>query len=147
MAKKSVWVLLALLALAPLPNASAMSELISVTKATQAKVGVRFTLSAVRVSETAVLVRMEIPKEGKLKNIKRISLDIGTYPPGVMTSPQVSADLETTSGKNGALIVSFQLSPEMAEKCSLRLSPLDPAVPMSYEYYSVELKGYVTDRK
>ncbi len=147
MAKKFVWVLIALMLLARMPQAFALSELITVTKTTQAKLGAKFTLSAVRVSDTAVLVRMEIPKEGKLRDLKRVTMDIGTYSPGVSSSPQVSADLETTPGKNGSLVVTFQLSPELVDKCSIRLGPLAPAIPMSYVYYAVELKGYITVRK
>ncbi len=147
MARKLIWALIVLMMCASIPHAFAMSELINVTKETQAKLGVAFTLSAVRVSETAVLVRMEIPKQGKLKHLKRVTMDIGTYLPGVGSSPQVSADLATTPGNNGSLMVSFQLSPEMADKCSILLGPLDPAVPMSSEYYSVELKGYVMNSK
>jgi hypothetical protein len=147
MAKKLLWLLIVLMLLAQIPPALALSELIAVTKDTQAKLGVQFTLSAVRVSETVVLVRMQIPKTGKLKDLQRVSLDIGTYPPGALTSPLVSADLATTPGKNGSLIVSFQLSPEMADKCTILLGPLAPALPESYVYCSVELSGYVTDNK
>lgn len=147
MTKKFLWLLIVLILFAQIPPAFALSELIAVTKETQAELGVPFTLSAVRVSETAVLVRMEIPRTGKLKDLQRVTLDIGTYPPGVATSPLVSADLATTPGKNGSLVVSFQLSPEMADKCSIRLGPLAPAIPMSSEYYSVELSGFVTDNK
>lgn len=35
----------------------------------------------------------------------------------------------------------------MADKCSIDLGPLSPAIPTSYVYYSVELKGYVTDNQ
>ena len=121
--------------------------LIAVTKETQAKIGVEFTLTATRVSETAVLVEMEIPRKGKLRNLKDVSLDIGDYHPGVSSSPLLAANLQTTPGKNNSLIVSFQLSPELADKCSIRLGPLEPAVAMSWEYYAVMLKGYVTTRR
>jgi hypothetical protein len=147
MANKFVWVLIALMSFADIPHTRAMGTLVTVTKETQAKLGVEFTLSAVRVSDTAVLVRMEIPKTGKLKELQRVTLDIGSDRPGVPASPLVSADLQTAPGKHGSLVVSFQLSPEMANQCSIRLGPLAPAIPMSYEYYSVELKGYVTDNK
>src|SRR5579872_6507095 len=100
MARKLIWILIALMSFMRIPPAFAMSELILVTKATQGKLGVDFTLSAVRVSDSAVLIRMEIPKKGKLKDLKRVTMDIGTYVPGVASSPVVSADLETTPGQN-----------------------------------------------
>ena len=121
--------------------------LIAVTKETQARLGVEFTLTATRVSETAVIVQMEVPRKGKLRELKEVALDIGDYRPGSSGSPLVSANLQTTPGKNGALVVSFQISPELAEKCSIRLGPLYPAVAMSWEYYAVMLKGYITERK
>jgi len=55
--------MIALLLIVCVPRASAMSEGFFVTKDTQAEMGLHFSLSAVRVSDTAVLVRMEIPKE------------------------------------------------------------------------------------
>ena len=140
-------VLTAALLMVAIPKAFAMHEVIVVTKATQIKMGVKFTLTAQRVSDTAIIVRMEIPKEGKLKELKRVTLDIGDYKPGAPSSPWVSVDLHTSPGKNGSLIVSFQLSPEMADKCSIDLGPLDPAIPESLVYYSVQFKGYITKRK
>ena len=109
--------------------------------------GVEFTLTAERASDTAVVVRMEIPGTGKLKDLKSVTMDIGDYKAGVSASPLLTAALETVPGKKGSVVVTFQLAPELAEKCSIRLGPLFPAEPMAYEYYSVELKGYVTTRK
>ena len=144
MAKRLIWVLVVLMLLARTPRAFAMSELILVTRDNQAKVGVQFSLSAEQVSETAVIFRMEIPRKGKLKELRRVNLDIGDYKPGVGSSPTVSANLETTEGRGGSLIVSFQLSPQMAEQGSILLGPLTPLTPTT-EYYSVELKSYITD--
>ena len=64
-------------------------------------------------------------------------------------SPIVSADLQTRPGKNGSVVVSFQLSPELAGKCSVMLfTPTTPVEPMNYEqFYSVELKGYITEKE
>ena len=147
MTKRFICVLITLMVLTCLPRAFAMGELIMITKANQAQKGVEFTLSAVRVSDASVLVNMEIPRKGKLKHLKRVTMDIGIYLPGVSTSPLVSADLETKLGKNDSLVVSFQVSPEMADKCSIRLGPLEPVEPMNYAHYNVELKGYITVRK
>ena len=143
MAKRFVWLMVALLWGAHMPHAFAMSEGYFVTKATQAEQGLDYTLSAVRASDTAVLVSMEIQKVGKLKDLKRVTMTVGTG------SPIVSADLQTRPGKNGSVVVSFQLSPELADKCSIMLfTPTVPVEPMNYEqFYAVELKSYVTDRK
>jgi hypothetical protein len=85
--------LIVLALLVGLPKAFALSELILVTKANQAKLGVQFTLSAIKVSDTAVMVEMEIPKQSKLKDLKKVTMDIGDYKAGVLTSPMVSASL------------------------------------------------------
>ena len=64
-------------------------------------------------------------------------------------SPEVSADLQMSPGKNGSVVVAFQLSPALADKCDISLVlPTVPVEPMNYEYfYAVALKGYVTVRK
>lgn len=141
------WIVVALALVACGIAASAEGFLVTVTKETQAKLGVQFDLSAVRASPRSVLVRMEIPRTGKLKELKTVTMDIGDYRPGVASAPTVSAELATKTGKNGAILVAFQLAPEMAEKCSIRLGPLSPAEPEAYLYYAVELKGYITERR
>ena len=143
---KSISVLLAMFCLAvSSAHAKAMSSLILVTKQNQAEVGVKFQLSAERVSDTSVIVKMQVPRAGTLKELKRVSMDIGDYKPGISTSPMLYADLQTTQGKDGSLTVSFQLSPQMAEKCSILLGPLTPAKP-TREYYSVSLQSFVTTK-
>ena len=140
MAKKLVWLMAALLLLARPPQALAMGSLITVTKETQSKLGLNYTLVADRADAEAVLVRMEIPRKGKLKTLRSVSMRIGTG------RPRVSATLQTTPGKDGSWVVSFQLAPALTEECWVDLIvPSDE--PMSYEVYAVELKGYVTDRK
>ena len=144
MAKKSVWIVIALLFFAFPSRALAMSEIIAVTKETQAKQGLKFTLSAIRVSDTAVLVRIEIPRAGNLKTLKGVNLYIGKG----NGSPFVSAALQTTPDKNGSLIASFQLSPELADKGCIELVTISPTATLSNAlYYSVVLKGYITISK
>lgn len=139
MAKKFVWIMTMFLACACLQVAFALGSVVEVTKQNQAKIGLNFTLTAERVDAEAVLVRMEIPRKGKLQNLRSVSMRIG---PG---RPLVSATLQTTPGKNGEWVVTFQVAPEMANKCSVDL--IVPATARSYTVYAVELKGYVTDRK
>jgi len=119
-----------------------MGEVIEVTKKTQAKLGLVFTLAAERVDEQAVLVRMEIPRTGKLKALRSVGMRIG---PG---RPIVYATLQPTPGRGGSWSMSFQVSPELADKCSIDLTtPHDPPPGMSYLVYAVELKDYITERK
>ena len=120
---------------------------IRVTKQTQAKEGLNYTLEARRVSPEAVLVSMEIPREGKLKDMSRVTMSIRPIlPPSpsrpVSYSPLVSAPLLVTVVKNGVWSVAFQLASELAERCSV-----DLLIPKTFEYfsYSVELKEYITD--
>ena len=140
---KLVGVLMVLMLSVCIQPTFAISEGVSVTKSTQVELGLDFTLSAERVSERAVLVRMEIPKKGKLQNLKKVRMTIG------QGTPLLSCNLETSPGENGSLVVQFQLSPHLADKCSIDLVTAKvPATPRSYEsYYAVELKGYVTGRK
>jgi hypothetical protein len=121
-------------------SALAMGSVVLVTKENQGKLGLNFALVADRVDSEAVLVRMEIPRDGKLKNVRSVSMRIG---PG---RPIVAATLQTTAGKSGAWMVMFQVSPELAEKCSVDLV-VPSSDPMSYLVYAVELKGYVAARK
>jgi hypothetical protein len=121
--------------------------IISVTKQTQAKEGLNYSLTARRVSPEVVMVTMEIPREGKLKDVRRATMSIRpNLPPSngpVSYSPLVSAPLQTTEDKKGVWTVSFQLASELAERCSVDL--LMPEGPRGYFHYAVELKGYITD--
>ena len=139
MAKKFLWVMIALMLCAHIQPAFAMGSVAVVKKETQAQMGLTYTLVAERVDAEAVLVSMEIPRQGKLKDLRSVSMRIG---PG---RPLVSATLQTTIGKNGSWTVSFQVSPELADKCSVDL--IVPHSTRTYTVYAVELKGYVTDRK
>jgi hypothetical protein len=134
-----MWVALTLMFCICIQSAFAMGEVISVTKQTQAKLGLEFTLVAERVDAEAVLVQIEIPKKGKVKDVRSVSLRIG---PG---RPEVAATLQTRPGQNGSLVASFQVSPALAEKSSVDL--VLPIRGRTYEVYAIELKGYVVERK
>ena len=122
---------------------------IAVTKQTQAREGLSYTLEARRVSPEVVMVTMEIPREGKLKDVRSVTMEIRPHLPKtngpVSYSPLVSAILQTTEAKKGVWTVSFQLAAELAERCSVNL--LIPGGPgrKGYFYYAVELKEYITD--
>ena len=127
-----------------------LGYIIKVTKQTQAKEGLNYTLVADRVSPEAVLVSMEIPREGKLRSVRSVTMNIRPLlPPShsgpISYSPLVSATLQTTESKKGVWSVSFQLASELAERCSVNL--LIPEGPREYFYYAVEIKEYITDRQ
>lgn len=141
--RTTVWAAILLMLCACVRPVLAMGLVEIVTKETQVKMGLDFTLTAERASPTAVLVRMEIPDKGNLRNLQQVALYIGTG----TGSPQIYAPLQTTAGKDGARMVSFQLSPELADRCSIALGPTVLSRPTLSHHYYVQLKGYLTDRK
>lgn len=126
-------------------NRVVLGGLVPVTKATQAKEGLNFTLTAERLSKEVVMVRIDVPREGKLKELRSVGMSLGKTKAFESGSPALSAPLKTTTGTNGSWSVSFQLSAELADRCAIDLNV--PQGPMYYVIYAVELKGYVTDRK
>lgn len=122
-------------------SAIAMGSLVRVTKKNQAENGLKFTLTAEKLNAEAVSVQFSIPNEGKLKGLRSVSLTLG----GGNGSPQLHAPLQVTPDKAGMISGMFQLSPELAEKCSIDL--VTPMTGRTYTVYSIELKGYLTERK
>ena len=126
-------------------NRVVLGGLVPVTKATQAKEGLIFTLTAERVSPEVVMVQMEIPREGKLKALRSVGMSLGKTKAFESGSPALSAQLQTTTGPNNSWVAHFQLTPELADRCTVDLNV--PSGPMWYVIYAVEVKGYITDRK
>jgi hypothetical protein len=122
-------------------QAIAMGSLVRVTKKNQADNGLKFTLTAEKLNAEVVSVQIVIPSEGKLKNVRSVSISLGSG----NGSPQLHAPLQVTPDKSGAVTGMFQLSPELAEKCSIDL--VTPMTGRTYTVYSIELKGYVVERK
>jgi len=118
-----------------------MGELMTVTKETQAKLGLKYTLVADRVDDEAVLVQIEIPRKGKLKTLRSVSMRIGNG------RPKVAATLQTTTDKNGSWTAAFQVSPDLAESFYIDLVVPTPQSGMEYVVYAIGLKGYVKARK
>jgi hypothetical protein len=140
MLKKYLCIFLVMILCACVNRSLAMGEVMEVTKENQAKLGLVFTLTADRLSPKVVLVSMEIPRSGKLKEITGVNLTIGHN-----GSPALEAALRTRPGKDGAWAVNFQLSAALADECSIDLTV--PQQSETYLIYSVALKGYVKDRK
>ena len=132
--------LLALMLLGQVEQAGALSTSQTVTKETQAREGLDFSLSAVRESDEAVIVRMEIPKKGKLQNLQKVRMVISEGKSILLWS-----NLEITTTEDGASVVSFQISPDLADKCSISLVTESSKTGPANEFaYAVELKGYIT---
>jgi hypothetical protein len=139
MASRLVWGAALLLLCACARGALAMGSVVVVTRQTQARLGLTYTLVADRVDDAAVLVKMSIAREGKLAALRSVRLRIG---PG---RPIVAAPLQTTPRRDGSWEVSFQVSPALAEKSWVDLTV--PTGGPAYTVYAVELKGYVTARQ
>ncbi len=141
--KKCLLALCALLVVALAQPAKAMSEGVTVTNQTQAEFDLHYTLTAERVSDNAVLVHMEIPRQGKLKELLSAALEIGAG----NGSPDLHADLMVREGAHGARELTFQLNPALARKGSIMLTVPDArAFLSSTSFFSVELSGYITQR-
>ena len=124
--------------------ASALIRSFRVTKATQAQQELNYTLTAVR-EEKAVIVNLRIPREGKLKNVLAVRLQV-LNPDGKHFD--VWSPLEMRQ-EDGATAVSFQIAPELAERCSISVvTERNPPGRSAYERaWDIELKGYITERK
>lgn len=139
MAKKLALAAVLLILCVSLPNSLALGGLVYVTKETQKELQLDFTLQAEKVDAEAVIVRMEVRKTGKLAKLRHISLDIGSG------RPMVHAILQTSKGKDASESVTFQVSPELAQKTYIGLNV--PSATRSYTIYSVELKGYIVNKQ
>jgi hypothetical protein len=109
-----------------------------VTKATQKELGLEFELSATREPD-AVIVRMTVPKNGKLKDLRQVRLSI-------LAENQkdflVLAPLDMRA-ENGGLRVSAQLAPEFAAKATLDLVVEEGR---RESFYSVKVADYIMER-
>lgn len=120
------------------PRGHAMRDGWTVTRATQKQFGLNYKLQAEKVGDI-VMVSMEIPRFGKLKDLEQIQLQFA----GERRTP-LSAPLAMTE-KNGILSGRFQVGTEFVPQCSIML--LLKMRGRSGEFYSVQLKDYVTERK
>lgn len=109
-----------------------------VTKATQKQHGLEYKLNAEKV-EDIVLVSVEIPKAGKLKDLELVELQFT----GQRRTP-LSVPLAVTE-KNGVLSGRFQVGTEFLPQCALML--LLKMHGRSGEFYLIQLQDYVTERK
>jgi len=139
MSKRAYLVIAALLLCLCVQRCKAMNEVVEVTHESQARSGVQFHLEANQMDSAAVLVRMEIPRNGKLKDLKSVTLRIGSG------RPIVDAVLQPKPGPGNSWIVVFQVSPSMADLAWVDLQV--PGEPMTGLIYAVQLKGYVTQKK
>ena len=109
-----------------------------VTKATQKEHGLTYNLKAEKVGDI-VLVSMEIPRAGKLKELESVALDLS-----VNGRVPLHAPLAMTENR-GVTSVRFQVGTEHVQNCSIKLFLKMHG--RSGEFYGVQLKDYVTERK
>ena len=110
--------------IAPLPS-FALQMIEPITKESQARSGVKFTLKAVhvRVPDT-VVVEIEAPLEGKLKSLSIIQVVLSEkdeFREGEMIDYSMVIDVATTKTKDGKLKASFSMKPALAKKCHILL--------------------------
>jgi hypothetical protein len=109
-----------------------------VTKATQKELGLTYDLLAEKVGDV-VLVSMEIPKDGKLKELESASFSMSEGSRTPLYVPMAMTE------KKGVVSLRFQVGTEHVEKCSVGLYLKMHG--RSGEFYAVMLKDYVTERK
>lgn len=117
-----------------------------ITKDTQEKMGVNFTLTAVRESAGSVLVKLVAPKEAKLANLSKVRLTIQKEGDKHFL---LWANLETTTDESGKIVSGFQISPELAEQSFIELvvETSKPGKPAFERFYHVRVKDYIVDKK
>ena len=107
-----------------------------VTKETQEKLGLDFDLSATSDDDSALII-LRIPKAGKLKDVQEVRLSISA---DNQKHFLVRAPLEMRD-KDGAISVSAQLSPELANKAAIDLVMEQGRREF---FYHVRLSDYIT---
>ncbi|MGV3723241.1 MAG: hypothetical protein ACO1SX_20260 [Actinomycetota bacterium] len=109
-----------------------------VTKATQKEHGLTYNLQAEK-SGDVVLVTMEIPRAGKLKELESVALEMSGERRVPLHAPLAM------SQKNGVASVRFQVGTEFVQNCSIMLFLRMHG--RTGQFYGVQLKDYVTERK
>lgn len=113
-----------------------------VTKESQAKEGLVYTLTAKKVSPEVVMVDLEIPLREKLQGLRSAQLQLGSG----NGSPELAVRLDTSTSKEGVWTIHLQLSPALASKASIWLGPTLLSRPMLSHHYALQLSGYITER-
>jgi hypothetical protein len=109
-----------------------------VTKATQKQHGLTYNLKAEQAGDI-VLVTMEIPRAGKLKELESVALEFSGDRRVPLHAPLAM------SQQNGVSNVRFQVGTEFVQNCSIMLFLKMHG--RSGEFYGILLKDYVTERK
>lgn len=122
-------------------NAPAIRIDESVTKHTQAKQGLDFTLSAQRDAEGEVQVKLEVPHTGKLEHVVRVELWIMSEDP---RKPVLVATLKPYDHEDSVTRVFLRLQSNLAEKAQLILIRKTEEDPTGY---AIALRSYIQDRK
>lgn len=114
-----------------------------VTKDTQAKDGLDFSLSAVPESGT-VWVQLEVPRKGKLATLSLVQIEVkDKHGKEILLAPVATSD------EKGTTKAQFRLASEQAARCNIILvtEASTPPAPAFAVNYSVSLKGYIDKGK
>lgn len=142
--KRKLIPLLALLLLAgSAGTAFALIVVQPVTKDTQAKEGLDFTLSAASESGT-VWVKLAAPRKGKLATLSLVQLEVkDAQGKEVLLAPVATTD------ENEVIHAHFRITPEHAKWCNVILvtEQSKPPAPAFARHYSIAVKSYITQAK
>lgn len=105
-----------------------------VTQETQAKLGLNFSLSAVKESKEAILVRLVAPRKGKLQSLTHVRLSIRDGHKILLLSP-LEAKVEGDS-----VVTGFQISPDLIDRSYIELVT---ETGRSETFFMVKIKDYV----
>lgn len=119
-------------------SAFSMTQGIIVTATTQYDQGLDFTLTTTPERDATVIVRMEIPQKGKLKNLAALQMELNDDKGTLLVAP-----LAPTT-HNGVVSVSFQIARKLVAQCAINLFPERNQDDPRYSiFYAVRLKSYV----
>jgi hypothetical protein len=129
----------ACLGLSLTPPARALDRGLLITKATQGQHGLDFELSAVQEGPDAVVVRLSVPKTGRLADLTGVRLSVTDGKRFLTLVPVATAEAD------GRVTAWCQLTPEVAGKASLDLYTVTDRV---YAFhYAVQVGTYVEPKK
>ena len=109
-----------------------------ITPDTQLKQQLEFTLTTTPERDDTLIVRIDIPKQGKLKDLGGMQMELSDDRSTLLLSP-----LATTT-HDGAVTASFQIARYLVNVCYINLFVVvDPRYSICY---SVSLKSYMPDK-
>lgn len=106
----------------------------NITATTQYEQGLEFTLTTTPERDDTLIIRLEIPRKGRLKNLAGLQMELND---GKTT---LLAPLSATT-HDGTMSLSFQIARKLVPQCYVNLFvEVDPRYSICY---AVSLKGYI----